>query len=218
MNFKVDLHTHSEASPDGGIKLEQYREILRQNVLDCLAITDHNRIDLAASLQKEFNDKVIVGEEITTTAGEIIGLYLTLPIAPNMSPQATVQAIKAQKGLVYIPHPFETVRSGIAKSTLEEIIDYVDIIEVHNGRAFFQNRGPEAAAFATLHQRVRAASSDAHGLKGLGTCYTLLDELPTKDTLMELMPKAKLIANRPPLQTLLYPKFHRFAKKLRRNK
>lgn len=213
--YKVDLHTHSVASPDGGILPEQYAEILRQNVLDCVAITDHNRIDLAEALHKELGQKIIVGEEITSSAGEIVGLFLKKAVSPNLSPLATVQAIKAQGGVVYIPHPFETVRRGITKSTLEEIIDHVDIIEVHNGRAFIQNKGPEAAAFATLHHRVRAASSDAHGLKGLGTSYTLLEEIPHKDNLMKLMEKARLITNPPPFHTLFYPKLHRISKQFK---
>jgi predicted metal-dependent phosphoesterase TrpH len=215
MSVKVDLHSHSIASPDGGITPQQYHEILRQNVLDCVAITDHNRVDLAIALHKELGDSVIVGEEITTSGGEIIGLYLTKAIPPNRSPLSTVQAIKAQGGIVYIPHPFETIRHGITKSTLDEIIDHVDIIEAHNGRAFFQNKGPEAAAWATLHHRVRASSSDAHGLKGLGSSYTELEELPNKDTLMALMEKARLTTKSPPLHTLLYPKFYRLSKALK---
>lgn len=212
---RVDFHTHSIASPDGGMTPQQYQEILRQDILDCIAITDHNRVDLALALHKELGDQIIVGEEISTSAGEVIGLYLTKAIPPNRSPLSTVQAIKAQGGIVYIPHPFETIRHGIAKSTLEEIIDHVDIIEAHNGRAFFQNKGPEAAAWATLHHRVRASSSDAHGVKGIGTAYTEIEEIPTKETLMKLMDKARLVTNRPPLRSLLYPKFHRLSKALK---
>lgn len=213
--YKVDLHTHSTASADGGIRPEQYRHMLSSGKLDCIAITDHNRIDMAVMLKKELGKKIIVGEEIMTTAGEIIGLFLERAIAPHQSPLATVQAIKAQGGMVYVPHPFETVRNGIAKTTLQEIADYVDIVEVHNGRAVFQNRGPEAAAWATLNHCLRAAGSDAHGVKGLGTCFNLLEKIPTKRTMLQLMAKARLITNPPPLHTLLYPKLNRLSKRLR---
>lgn len=74
--FKIDLHTHSTSSPDGGITAHQYEEALSTGVLDCVAITDHNRIDFAEKLERSFGDKIIVGEEIMTSGGEIIGLYL----------------------------------------------------------------------------------------------------------------------------------------------
>ncbi len=153
--YKIDLHTHSIASADGGIKAEQYRRLLAHGALDCVAITDHNRIDMATELAQELHDQIIIGEEITTTDGEIIGLFLQKPIAPNLSPLETVQSIKDQGGFVYIPHPFETVRSGLSERTLDQIVDYIDIIEVYNGRAVVQNRGPQAVAWAKVHQKLQ---------------------------------------------------------------
>lgn len=214
--YKLDLHTHSVASRDGGIKSDQYIHALDKKVIDCVAITDHNRIDLAQELQKHLGEKVIVGEEITTPAGEICGLFLTKVVRPGQTPLETVQAIKTQGGLVYIPHPFETVRSGITETALSEIADYVDIIEVHNGRAVFQNRGPQAVSWAKLNHKIRAASSDAHGLKGLGSTYTSVDQIPTKENFLEVLGRGHLITNPPPLITLLYPKANRLRKKLGR--
>lgn len=214
---KVDLHTHSIASSDGGIKPEQYRQLLENGVLDCVAVTDHNRIDMATQLQKELGNKIIVGEEITTTDGEIIGLFLKRPIQPNLTPLEVVKAIKSQDGLVYIPHPFETVRHGLTAPTLEEISDFIDIVEAHNARAVFQNRGPQALVWAKLHHKIVAASSDAHGPKGLGTTYTSLQAIPTPSTLLELLSTGTLITTRPPLPSLLAPKLNRFRKKLRKH-
>ncbi len=76
--IKTDLHTHSAASPDGSITVNQYKETLAKQTLDCIAITDHNRIDFALSLQQVLGpEKIIVGEEISTKQGDIIGLFLT---------------------------------------------------------------------------------------------------------------------------------------------
>lgn len=212
--IKLDLHSHSTASPDGGISPDQYRQLLDDQIIDCIAITDHNRIDTALELQAQLGKSIIVGEEITTTAGEIIGLFLSENIAPQLTPLATVQAIKAQGGVVYIPHPFETVRQGLSEATLDEIAEFVDVIEVHNGRAVFQNRGPRAAAWAKLHAKLWAASSDAHGVKGVGSTYTILEAIPTKHTILELLDKARPVAGRPPLISLLYPKLNRFRKRM----
>lgn len=212
--FKVDLHTHSSASPDGGITPDQYQNALESGVLDVVAITDHNSIDLAVAMQKQLGDKIIVGEEIMTNRGEIIGLFLEERIKPGLSPLDTVRQIKDQKGLVYIPHPFETIRKGMHESALEEIADYIDVVEICNGRAFAQNHGSKAVVWAKLNQKDGAASSDAHGFKGLGKTYSDLSEMPTKENLMSLLDHAVLRTSRPSLRSLLYPKYHRFRKKL----
>ncbi len=214
--YRVDFHTHSKASPDGGLTQDQYDKALREGLIDCVAVTDHNRIDNAVALQQALGEsRVIVGEEIMTSVGEIVGLFLKKPVLANLTPLATVKAIKAQGAFVYIPHPFETVRHGLSTKALEEISDYVDIVEVHNGRAWLQNRGPRAAAWAKLHHKLRTASSDAHGYRGLGSGITLLEEIPTRDTLLQLLSTAHLSTKRPHLRSLFYPKLHRIGHKLR---
>ena len=213
---KIDLHTHSIGSPDGGITLEDYRQLLNNNVLDVIAITDHDSIDQAVAIQKELGSRIIVGEEITTQDGELIGLFLSKKVEPGQSAQATAKAIKIQGGLVYVPHPFETVRKGITQSVLDSIVDNVDIVEVHNGRAVFQNKGPQAATWARLNNKICAASSDAHGSKGLGTTYTITNSIPTKETLLRELKTGRLTTQRPPLLSLFYPKYHRLRAKIKK--
>lgn len=214
--FRVDLHTHSEASPDGGISAEQYAHALSTGLLDVIAVTDHNQIDFALRLQGELGDRIIIGEEIMSNNGEIIGLYLTERIKPGLSPLETVKQIKDQGGIVYIPHPFETVRKGISLDTLEELLDYIDILEVCNGRAFLQNRRTKSAIFAKLHRIRAAASSDAHGIHGLGKTYTATKEIPNHDTLLTLIASGTPFTSRPGARALLYPKYHRLRKKMQR--
>lgn len=214
MSFKVDLHTHSSSSPDGGIRPEQYHAALTRGILDVIAITDHNQTDLALELKRELGDKIIVGEEIMTTAGEIVGLFLERRISPGLSPIETVKQIKDQGGLVYIPHPFETARKGLHPAALEELVDYIDIVEICNGRAFLQNRGAQAVVWARLNHKVGAASSDAHGSRGLGKTYTRLNDMPSRQNLVPMLSAAVPITSPPGLRALLYPKFHRLKKKL----
>lgn len=216
--IKVDFHTHSSASPDGGITADQYRELLIDGLLDCIAITDHNTIDLAQELHKELGEKIIVGEEIETKQGEIIGLFLSKAIPGGLELADAIQRIKNQGGLVYLPHPFETVRKGIQKNDLAELVDRIDVVEVYNGRAVAQNKGPEATVWARLNQIPGAASSDAHGIKGIGTAYTLVSDIPAALTLPTLMLTAHLTMKRPPVHSLLYPKMHRLRRALKRGK
>lgn len=213
--YKVDLHTHSTASHDGGITFDQYAKALSTNLLDVIAVTDHNHIDFAVGLQKQLGDRIIVGEEILTTGGEIIGLYLTSQIKPGLSPLETITQIKDQGGLVYIPHPFESIRKGLGPAALEELVDYIDMIEVCNGRAFLQNKSAQTVIWAKLNRINGVASSDAHGFKGLGKTYTRVKVLPTPDELVQIITAGTPVTERPHIRALLYPKYHRLRKKLK---
>lgn len=213
--FKVDLHTHSVASPDGGITASQYHHAVEKGLLDCIAITDHNRIDFAQQMQSRLGERIIVGEEIMTDAGEIVGLFLQEVIPPGLSTRETVQRIKEQGGLVYIPHPFETVRKGLHPAVLEDIADLVDIVEVCNGRAFVQNRSAQAVVWTKLNHKIGVASSDAHGFRGLGRTYTRMQAVPTLENMLSLLATAVPIAKRPTVRSLLYPKYHRMRRKLK---
>ncbi len=212
--FKIDLHTHSTASPDGGISATQYSKALETGLLDAIAITDHNSIEFAVHMQSILGKNIIVGEEIMTTQGEIIGLYLTDLVPAGLSPAVAVKHIKDQGGIVYIPHPFETVRSGLPAGVLEEIIDQIDLFEVYNGRAFVQNRSANSVIWAKLNHKIIVASSDAHGYRGLGGTYTSIASFPTRETLTNLMDKGIPRISRPTMRGLLYPKYHRLRKKL----
>lgn len=215
--MKVDLHTHSEASRDGGITPDQYAELLQNEVVDVIAITDHDRIDFARGMQKALGaDRIIVGQEITTTDGDLIGLYLTEPIEAGLSAQSAIDAIKSQSGLVYVPHPFETLRKGIAVETLDALAPDIDIVEGYNGRALLQNRGAQARNWAMRHGKLLAASSDAHGVRGVGLTYTVIDgSLRTASDLLKALQGAEFAYKRAPLLTMLYPTRNKIINKIR---
>ena len=210
---KIDLHTHSVASHDGSLTEADYRKILDSGTLDYIAVTDHNTISFAKELNEKLGAQIVIGEEITTREGEIIGLYLTESVKPGMGAAETVAAIKAQNGLVYIPHPFETIRKGVKIETLDHISIGVDIVETQNGRAVFQNKAKPAEAWAIQHARPRAASSDAHGWHGWGRTYTEVEAMPTRATLTKLLSTATYKVARPGWRGILYPKFNRIRRK-----
>jgi len=211
--FKVDLHTHSTGSPDGGLSVSQYEHALSTGIVDCIAITDHNKINFAKKLYKAIGDRIIIGEEIMTTSGEIIGLYIRELIPPNLTPIDTIKLIKEQGGLVYIPHPLETIRHGLQIDVLEEIVDFIDIVEIGNGRSLFPSKYSQILVWSNLNHKVGAASSDAHGKLGLGHTYTSIAELPTKHNLKSLLLKGVPIVEKPSLRALFYPKYNRLIKR-----
>ena len=212
--MKVDLHTHSTASPDGGLTAAHYQKVLDSGTLDIVAITDHNRIDFAILVQEQLGDRIIIGEEILTTEGEIVGLYLKQPIRPQLSASETIKQIKDQGGLVYIPHPFEKTRKALHPEIMEQLQDHIDIVEICNGRAFAQNRASQAVVWSKLNQIPGAASSDAHGWRGIGKTFTQVNGLPKRETLVDLLKNGVPVTDRPSLRALLYPKYHRMRRRL----
>jgi predicted metal-dependent phosphoesterase TrpH len=213
--YKIDLHTHSNTSPDGAILARHYRQALERGKLDYIAITDHDTISFAQRLHREIGEQIIVGEEITTSQGEIIGLYLDKAVPAGMSAAKTVKAIHGQGGIVYVPHPFERVRKGVSETVLNEIADEVDVIEVHNGRAIFQNKGRLAQAWSAQRGMPSASSSDAHGYRGWGRAYSLIADKPTAEKLPALLKDADYIIGTVGMLGVLYPKFNRLRKKVR---
>lgn len=213
-NIKIDLHTHSEKSHDGGLSLVSYKKAINIGMLDYIAITDHNEISFAIKAQEDLGEKIIVGEEIMTKSGEIIGLYLKDRIKPGLGLLETMEEIKSQDGLVYLPHPFETTRSGIQENDLNSLISYIDIIEVNNGRAVFGKKSKQASKFSINNKLPQASSSDTHGWFGWGKTYTLIESKPSKNTLVELLLEAQHVYKKPSLRAILYPKYNKIKRVL----
>jgi len=211
-NIKLDLHTHSILSPDGGLSERDYWLLLEKKVLDCIAITDHNTIAFAKEMQKKMGKQIIVGEEVTTKDGEIIGLFLEEKVNAGISAQETVTAIKKQKGLVYIPHPFETFRKGINENVFQSIIKDIDIVEVFNGRSMQSETRIMANDYANKYHLTTAASSDSHCRLGIGQTYSIISGVPDRITLISLLKNGTCHEVRAPLLAYLCPKFNRIKK------
>jgi predicted metal-dependent phosphoesterase TrpH len=203
----ADLHCHSSASFDSLSGPETLIRNARRFGLTHLAITDHERIDgalrardLAASGREEPRVQVIVGEEVRTTGGDLIGLFLERAVAPGQSPMDTAAAIHEQGGLVGVPHPFDRFRSSAGsladEATMTELSQSVDYIEIHNARAVGA-ANHRAAELAHALSVPGAASSDAHSALEVGVAYTILrGGFSTAAELRELLPGAELVMGR----------------------
>jgi len=213
-NYKIDLHTHSIISYDGGMRTQQYKKLLDLQIVDCIAITDHNETKFARATQNTLGEGIIIGEEIGTKDGEIIGLFLKETIHGGRTAVETVQEIHKQGGIVYIPHPFETMRKGVQRPVLEKIEQYIDVIEVFNGRARWFGKPEEAEAFAQKFNLAKAASSDAHCYRGAGRTVSLVKDIPKKDTLTHLLKDATLKKTYAPFYTLACPAVNKVKNKL----
>jgi len=177
--LRIDLHCHTEASHDCVTPLKVIPARLIARGIAVQAITDHDQIWGAQKLRDMVQDNpdwrgkldIIIGEEISTAEGEIIGLFLKERIAPGLSPEDTVKAIKAQGGLVNLPHGFDPLkRHRLRPTARERIAADIDIIEVFNARISNMKWNTAAADWAKEHGKLMATGSDAHTWADLGCC------------------------------------------------
>ncbi len=135
-------------------------------------ITDHNTIEGALKLKKKLK-QTIVGEEITTKEGEILGLFLTEKIDKKLPLNETIDKIHEQGGIVGVPHCFDKVRF---RGALGKIPKKVDFVEVCNSRTIFQQFDKKARDFAILNNFPMSAGSDAHFLLEYGRAGVEIEE------------------------------------------
>lgn len=175
--LKADLHTHTYFSPDSLTSPEKYVQTCRNRRINCVAVTDHNAIGGALAVQKLASFRVIIGEEVESSEGEIIGLFLQEEVPGGLSAEKTVERIREQGGLVCIPHPFDRLRgTRLAEAALMRILPQVDIIEALNARTTMRADNEHAARFANEHGLAMSAGSDAHLARELGrACVEMPD-------------------------------------------
>jgi predicted metal-dependent phosphoesterase TrpH len=169
----VDLHMHTNASHDCRVSPELLLEHAEAEGLGAIAVTDHNVFHGAEEVAELAHGRdivVIKGEEVKTDGqGEVIGLFLEKEIPRGMSFGDTIAAIKAQGGLVYLPHPFDRMHAIPDAATLHGHLSEIDVFEVYNARLLFETYNDEALRFARKYNLTMGAGSDAHVLQGLGT-------------------------------------------------
>jgi hypothetical protein len=167
----VDLHMHTDHSPDCATPVEVLLDTARRRGLGAIAVTDHNEISGALEARDKADGvKVIVGEEVKTAhQGEVIGLFLEEKIPRGLSLEETIAEIKRQGGVVYVPHPFDRLHAVPDYEHLLEVLDDVDAIEVFNPRVAFKPFNEEAMRFAAKYRITAGAGSDSHVARGLGS-------------------------------------------------
>ena len=188
---RVDLHSHTMWSGDSTTTPDELEQSVVESGLDVLCITDHNAIRGAVELAGRLPCRVIVGEELKTHAGEIIGLFLTERIPQGIPPLDAAAAIRAQGGVVYVPHPFDPMRRNMAEPALHELATagMLDAVEVLNAKTSLRSLNEHAARFADQYGLVHGAGSDGHVPNALGAAYV---EMPDFDGPADFLAKLPL--------------------------
>jgi predicted metal-dependent phosphoesterase TrpH/glycosyltransferase involved in cell wall biosynthesis len=200
----VDLHMHTDHSPDCATPVETLLQAAADVGLGAIAITDHNEISGALEARDKANGevKVIVAEEVKTAdQGEVIGLFIEEKIERGMTLQETIAEIRRQGGLVYVPHPFDRMHSVPDYEHLLDVVEDIDAMEVFNPRVAISAFNDEAARFAAKYRIVAGAGSDSHVAQGLGSVKIKMRDFEGPEEFLESLRDADIVRKR---QSLLY--------------
>jgi predicted metal-dependent phosphoesterase TrpH len=210
----LDLHVHTSASFDSLASPESQVRAAASRGLTHLAITDHDTIDGALAAREYVSREampvtILVGQEVKTSSGDLIAVFLTSAIESGLAPADAIAAVRAQGGLVGIPHPFDRFRGSLlaandapdsardgdpGRAALAPLVDWV---EAHNARVMVGDGNERAAAFARQHGLPGVAVSDAHSTLEVGVAYLALDRDPsTPEGLLAALQDAELISGR----------------------
>jgi predicted metal-dependent phosphoesterase TrpH len=198
MLIKADLHVHTTYSMDCATSLDEIVTRCLKLGIDCLAIADHGTIEGAIKLKEIAPFTVIVAEEVLTPHGEIMGMFLSEGVPSRLSVAETLGRIKAQNGLVCIPHPYDNIRPSSFSNPreLEEIMPFVDIIEVFNARNLFPGSRGRAQRLANKFGKLSSAGSDAHTASEIGNAYVEMPQFSNKDEFLKSLAQGQICGHK----------------------
>ena len=191
----ADFHIHNRFSRDSILSEDKFIRVALQRGLTHVAVTNHNNVegaiavrDRAVALGVDERLTVILGEEVSTSDGEVVGIFLQRTIPRGLTAEQTADEIHAQGGLVSIPHPFDPFRaSHIRRGPLERLAaaGKIDMIEVFNSRVTFSRHNEQAAEFAARHRIPGIACSDTHSAFEVAMSFNALPAFETAEELLE---------------------------------
>jgi predicted metal-dependent phosphoesterase TrpH len=208
--IKVDPHVHSSASFDCNVEPEQVVARCRRLGLGPVFLTDHDTIDGASRLAS--TARVVVGEEVMTSAGELIGLFLQTAVPAGLAPAETASQIRAQGGVVYLEHPYDQFRRHLTEDSIESIADLIDIVEVFNGRSD-EKANRRASDLCSALGAAPGAGSDAHTLREIGSVFIEMEDFDGPEDFLAKLRAGRIVSGRNKLllvaQARLAPKMPR---------
>lgn len=194
---RVDLHSHTMYSGDSTTTPDELREAVAASGIDVLCITDHNATRGAVELAGELGCRVVIGEEVKTHAGEIIGLFLTERVPGGLQPVEVCEHIRGQGGIVYIPHPFDPMRNCLKEPVLVDLVarGLVDAIEGRNGKTSLEHLNRRGVDFGRDHGLAVGAGSDAHVAEALGAAYVEMPDFDGPQDFLEALRRGRLVGH-----------------------
>jgi dephospho-CoA kinase len=174
--MRIDMHLHTAGSWDCLSDAERVLERALSLGYQRIAITDHNRVEVALRMAERHPDLIIPGEEVKTGEGiDVIGLYLSEEIPRGTPAQETITRIREQGGIPYLPHPYAGGKGG-GGAYADVLGPLCDVIEVFNARLHSADQNERARALAARHGKLCGAGSDAHTVGEIGNAFVDLPE------------------------------------------
>jgi predicted metal-dependent phosphoesterase TrpH len=190
--LRVETHCHTIYSKDSLVRPEDLLRSCEKKGIDRIVITDHNTTRGAFETHKLDPQRVIIGEEIMTTRGELLAAYMQEEIPRGLSPEETIALLRDQGAFISVSHPFDQLRSGHwQEEDLLAIAPLVDAIEVFNARCMSPDFNRRAREFAEQHNLVGTVGSDAHSNFELGRAAMLLPDFSNAQSLIAVLPQVK---------------------------
>jgi predicted metal-dependent phosphoesterase TrpH len=188
--IKVDFHCHTHYSSDSLQTPAQLIQAARKKGLQKVVVTDHNSIMGALEAQQIAPDLVIIGEEVKTSEGELLAIFVSERVPKGLDPMEAIQRLKAQNAFISVSHPFDITRSGWKLETLQKLAPYFDAIEIFNARCLLSKQNRLAAEFARSHNLPGTTGTDAHLSVELGRTVTVLPSFSNTDELKSAIREA----------------------------
>lgn len=202
--MRLDLHLHTRGSWDSISDPESVLARARERGIHRIAITDHNRLQVAREMYERHPDAVIPGEEVKTAEGiDIIGLYLSSEIPKGTPMEETCRRIREQGGIVYLPHPYAAGKGGSGRYA-EALAPQVDVVEVLNSRLRSRERNRKGLELARRQGRLQGAGSDAHTVGEVGNAWVEVPRHPNEpQALLKALGEARIHGRPAPLHVFL---------------
>jgi len=194
--LRADMHIHTEYSMDCTMPLDKIIARCQELGINCVVIADHGTIEGGLRMRELAPFTVIVAEEILTPYGEIMGMFLEEDIPNGLSVEETIAQIKAQGGLVCVPHAFDIFRPSALGEKIEEFAEQIDVIEVFNSRCPLLRSSAKALAFAQKYAIAQSAGSDAHTPSEIGNAYVEMPEFKGKDDFLQALAQGRVFGRR----------------------
>lgn len=196
---RMDFHMHTFASGDAVTQVDEFCEAVERSRLDVVCVTDHHAVRVAWEVEAALPDvRVVVGEEVKTHAGELIGLFLSEKVPYGLHESECARRIREQGGLTYVPHPIGPRNHAMAADAMVGLSDagLLDAVEVFNARNAFDAANDAAAKFATEHGLPGGAGSDAHYPEEIGTAWLQLPDFDGPGDLLDAMRRGEVHGRR----------------------
>lgn len=206
--WTVELHCHTHFSSDGLMRPEKLVEVAARRGIDRVAITDHNTTAGALEAARVDPQRVIVGEEIFTTRGELLAFFVTEEVPQGLTPREAIERLRRQGAVISVSHPFDRTRAGAWEpEDLQDILGLVDALEVFNARTLGDGPNRRAAALAASAGLPGTAGSDAHAYAELGRAVLKMEPFADAAGMRASLRTAEVRARRSPAAVHLLSRY-----------